>query len=128
MPRASSNRLEKLRKYNKDDIVDAIGGLYNADTLVDDIIARIEHNVVNRLLVESEQAYKDENAALDDLLAWRTEMLKKYGDVPHVKDTATSAELHRGAMLEAKYIKAQKETQALDRRVDKIMGLSQKER
>lgn len=125
MPRARSNQLEKLRKYTKDDIVDAIGGLYNADTLVDDIIARIEYNGVKRLLVESEQASKAESAALGKYLAWRTEMAEKYGDGKHVKLCALPSEaIHRGAMLEDKYNKAKKKTQALDRRVDKIMKLS----
>ena len=108
----------KLAKFSKQDIIDAIGRLYQADYIASQIVDDLEEREREKLFSEHDAALKKVTDARMAFLLWKKEVAETYGDGKNAKlIDVPPAEIMRGAALEKELNEAVKKEQRLDKKI-----------
>ena len=116
--------LQKIRAYTKEEIIEAIGGIWCFDDIIGQILRILEESKLNRIRAEQKEALKKAIATRTEYLKWMRDVRIKYVDGDAVKFTRVPFEdLKRGAELEKAMNIAEKEERKLGREFDKLLGV-----
>lgn len=115
---------QRLNRFSKDQIIRAISESYQASYILETLINDLEYRAQEDLLAKHSSAIDAERRAAEACMDWRREMCDKYGhggecrlaDIPAV-------EVARGAKLEKEWKAAQEKERALDKQVNKTLGI-----
>lgn len=126
MSRADPKLVAKLKKYSKEQIIEALANQYNADYFISGVVNFVEEQQSNRLLKEHSEAielYTTAQRAYSDFIR---EMAQKYGDGKTFKISALSpAEYAKGVSLEKIVKEAATRESELDKKVTKMLKLEE---
>lgn len=125
MSRADIIKLvKKLKRYSKDQIIDALSNQFNADYYIRGLLNHLEEQESDKLLKEHHEAIEAEARARKMFSDFLGEMCAKYGNGNTFKINALSpAEYARGAVLEEAIKAAEKKERMLDKKVTKMLKL-----
>lgn len=113
-----------MRAYTKEEIIEAIGGIWCFDDIVGRILRVLEESKLNKIRAEHKEALKKAIAARTKFSEWINDMYIKYGDGDTVKFARVPLEeLKHGAELEKAMKIAEKEERKLGREFDKLLGV-----
>lgn len=115
---------QRLNRFSKEQIIKAISESYQASYILESLIINLESIAQEELLAKHSSAIDAERQAAGACMDWRREMCDKYGhggecrlaDIPAV-------EVARGAKLEKEWKAAQEKERALDKQVNKMLGI-----
>lgn len=115
---------KRLRKFSKEQIIEAITECYQAEFLFNSIISSLEYKAEKELLDAHAAAIDAEREAAKACMDWRSEMCDKYGHGGECKLVdIPQDEIAKGAKLEREWIAAQEKEKALDKKVSKALGI-----
>ena len=113
---------KKLRKYSKEQIIEAISKCYQADYILDKLLSDLEYAAQNELLVAHAVAIDAERVAAYAYMDWQMEMCDKYGhDGKYKFADIPPKEITKGANLEQMRKDAQAKEQTLNKKVNKML-------
>lgn len=119
--RASKNKLQKLKKYSKDEIIAALGHSFMSEHIISDMLFELEEKAFNTALDAHKKALSDLVSAKKKVIDWRKKMCEKYGDGKTVKlSDVPSADISQGAELERVLKAVIEKEQKLDKQVNKF--------
>lgn len=119
--RASKNKLQKLKKYSKDEIIAALGHSFMSEHIVSDMLFELEKKAFNTAFDAHKKAISALDTAEKRLIDWHKKMCEKYGDGKTVKlSDVPSADISQGAELERVLKAAIEKEQKLDKQVNKF--------
>lgn len=124
MSRADPKLVAQLKKYSKNQIVDALANQFNADYYIKGLLNHLEEKETDRLLKEHREAIEAETNARKALSDFIEESATKYGDGISFKIGALPpAEYEKGAALEKAVREAEAKEHMLDKKVTKMLKL-----
>lgn len=127
MSKASKSQIQQLKKYTKDDIIDAISREWNGEYFIESMLMYLDNKKIDAAFAENEKAIKAENDAMKAYLAWKSEMVRRFGDGNSVKIGAIpAAEIQRGDKLVQIWDDARKKLEGAEGRVQKLMEEAEK--
>lgn len=114
--------LKEISKYSKKEIIEALGRQYIPPVALDNLLGDLEYRRTIKAIDESKKATEKEHAAFDAYMAWRKEMVAKYGDGKAVTISKIPfEELARGTNLEKAWNAAREKEQKASAKVDKLL-------
>lgn len=126
MSRADPKLVAKLKKYSKDQIIEALANQFNADYYIHGLLNHLEDKESDRLLKEHREAIEAEATARKAFSEFIREAAAKYGDGKTFKIGALPpAEYARGAALEKAVKEAEAKERMLDKNVSKMLKLEE---
>lgn len=126
MNRADPKLVAKLKRYSKDQIIEALGKQYNADYIISGLVNDIEYQQSDRLLKEHGEALDAAIKARREFSEFIREAATKYGDGKSFKVSALPpAVLARGTALEKAVKEAEAKERDLDKKVSKMLKLEE---
>ena len=91
---------DKLSKYPKSDIIDAIFDEFNADRIVSNMLFKLRDRSFKRSLQKEKDAFSSYEDARSAYAKWFDEMMKKYGEGGKINlDKLTDQEISKGSNL-----------------------------
>lgn len=124
MSRADPKLVVKLKKYPKDQIVDALANQFNADLYIRGLLNCLEEKESDRLLKEHREALEAAANARKAFSEFIEEAATKYGDGISFKIGALPpAEYEKGSALEKAVRDAEEKANMLDKKVTKMLKL-----
>lgn len=124
MSRADPKLVAKLKKYSKDQIIDALANQFNADYYIRGLLNHLEEQESDKLLKEHREAIEAEAKARKAFSEFIKEAAAKYGDGKSFKIGALPpAEYARGCALEKAVKEAEAKERMLDKKVTKMLKL-----
>lgn len=124
MSRADHKLVAKLKKYSKDQIIDALANQFNADYYIRGLLNHLEEQESDKLLKEHREAIEAEAKARKAFSEFIKEAAAKYGDGKSFKIGALPpAEYARGRALEKAVKEAEAKERMLDKKVTKMLKL-----
>ncbi len=122
--KTTKENLQSLKAYTKDEIIEAITNLFNADRLSKDILYICKQKRYYKFSAERDKALAAEISARNKYCEWLKEMCVNYGDGKKVKiSKLPMEEMIYGAKLEKALKTAKKKQERLDKKVDEILGI-----
>lgn len=122
MGRLKPEKLRELEKYTKAEIIEAIERNYSAGYIVHDLLRDLKRIQLQKMLDDKREADRIYDEKLEELIAWRKEVVEKYGDGITVKlSVLPHEEARRGVNIEMEYKTAQKAVTQLEKRIKKHM-------
>ena len=126
MRSADPELVAKLKKYTKDQIIDALASQINADYNTGRLLNHLEEKESDKLLKEHREAIEAEEKARHLYLLFLREMAAKYGDGKSFRIMKLSrAEYERGILLEKAIKEAEARECTLDKKVTKMLNLEE---
>ena len=124
MSRADPKLVAKLKKYSKDQIIEALANQFNSDYYIRGLLNHLEYEESDRLLKEHRKAIEIEAAARGVFSEFIKEAAAKYGDGKSFKISALPpTEYAKGVLLEKAVKEAEAKERALDKKVSKMLKL-----
>ena len=109
MSRADAKLVAKLKKYSKEQIIEALANQFNGDYYIKGLLNHLEYEESDRLLKEHRKAIEVEAAARGEFSEFIKEAAAKYGDGKSFKISALPpAEYATGVLLEKAVKKSSK--------------------
>lgn len=107
MENSANAKINELSRYKKEDLLDAVSNCCT-EFVISKMLSYLKIKKVNETFDNKTKAMEDYNAALRDYIAWKDEVIHKYGDGKSVQLSAIPLEdkLH-GAELQSKMAVAQ---------------------
>ena len=126
MRSADPELVAKLKKYTKDQIIDALANQIIADYNIGRLLNRLEEKESNKLLEEHREAIEAEQKARHIYALFLREMAAKHGDGKSFSIMELShAEYERGISLEKAIKEAEARERMLDKKVTKMLNLEE---
>ena len=126
MRSADPKLVAKLKKYTKDQIIDALTNQINADYNIGRLLNHLEEKEGDKLLEEHKEAIGAEQKARHIYALFLREMAAKYGDGKSFRIMKLSrAEYERGISLEKAIKEAEARERMLDKKVTKMLNLEE---
>lgn len=126
MRSADPKLVAKLKKYTKDQIIDALTNQINADYNIGRLLNHLEEKEGDKLLEEHREAIGAEQKARHIYSLFLGEMAAKYGDGKSFRIMQLSrAEYERGISLEKAIKEAEARERMLDKKVTKMLNLEE---
>lgn len=126
MSRADPKLVSKLKKYSKEQIIEALANQFNADYYIHGLLNHLEEKESDKLLKEHREAIEAEATARRAFSDFIKEAAEKYGDGKSFKISALPLAVYaRGAALEKAVKEAEAKERALDKKVSKMLKLEE---
>ena len=114
--------LKEISKYSKEEIVEALKRHYIPDWVFADLLSGLEFVRRTKAIDEHNKTVQEESAAFEAYMAWRKEIVAKYGDGKAVTiSKIPREEITRGANLEKAWNDAREKEQKASAKVDKLL-------
>ena len=114
--------LKEISKYSKEEIIEALKRHYIPDWVFADLLSSLEFVRRAKAIDESKKAAEKEHATFDAYMAWRKEMVAKYGDGKAVTISKIPfEEIARGTNLEKAWNTAREKERKASAKVDKLL-------
>ena len=118
------DHLKEISKYSKEEIIEALGRQYIPLVVLDSLLGDLEYRRRIKAIEEHKKAFEAEQAAFDAYMAWRKEIVAKYGDGKSVTiSKIPRAEITRGADLEKAWNAAREKERKTNAKVEKLLKL-----
>lgn len=114
--------LKEISKYSKEEIIEALKRHYIPEFVLADLLSGLEFVRRTKAIDESKKAAEKEHATFDAYMAWRKEMVAKYGDGKAVTISKIPfEEIARGTNLEKAWNTAREKERKASAKVDKLL-------
>lgn len=115
---------DRLSKYSKTDIIDAICDEFQADYTVRQLLIFLESRAAERAIEQERKAFDAGMRAREDYLTWLQQMAQKYGDGKEFRfGDLPPHELKKGAKLSERVRQASKYADAAMKHTHKTLGI-----
>lgn len=122
MDKERRDYMKEISKYSKEEIIEALARQYIPLVALDGLLGDLEYRRRIKAIEERKKATEKERAAFDAYMAWRKEMVAKYGDGKAVTISKIPfEELARGANLEKAWNTAREKERKASAKVDKLL-------
>lgn len=121
-----NDRLQELNKYSKTEIIEALSRIVLPFSVVESLLAKLEHIKCIKAIEEHAKASKAETAACSAYIEWQREMIAKYGDGNTVKfNQIPLLDLRHGSALNNAWDDARRKERLLRAKVDRLLNLEE---
>lgn len=124
MRKDTEEYIKKLNKFSKEQIIRRLSEIHSSYRVLDRLITDLEYQTQQDLIGKHSSAVDAERAAAKAYMDWRRKACDRYGNGEKCKlQDIPNAEIVIGARLELEWKEARAKERALDKRVNKALGI-----
>lgn len=118
------DKFQELKKYSKEEILEALRQAFIPEVVVDSLLARLEYGRQIKAIDEHRAAEVAARTALEAYLAWKKGVVERYGSGGSVSLMLVPfEELQRGVAREKAWNAACEKERALSVKVNRLLGV-----